>query len=783
MGSDSSKEEQNEAEPEKREITVSTEIIQEVNEFFCKSMVTQKFINPSKNPLELQIFILQKKDMIFSSFNCKIGDSLNVKSKVIKIEKAEQKYTDAIASGNAAIYVKQINESKILISMGNIPPKNEVIFISEYIHMMEPNKKFEFELFRNLPIFMGKDYNIIKNLELNGTVNIKTQNKIINIEKKILMKNLNITFEQYENDNKYIIKYEILKLPSFSWYMIDKEYIPSSKVYFNVEQNDHLSLVQESTLDPNLEIYSIQCRLTKNNSVKNKEVINPSLFIFLIDQSGSMSGYRMKVASQALILFLQSIPVGSYYQIIGFGSNFELYDKKPKEYNKENIKISLKIIEKLEANLGGTDIYSPLKYIYDNSQYYDEINLPRNIFLLTDGYINNKAETLNLIEINSSIYTIYSIGIGNDFDEDLIKNAGVIGKGNYNFCKNLDNLNSIIASEIKKCSTSTNYLVKEIKCNLDNNNLISNIYPSVIRDDYAINLYYLVKKVDKKNEKINLNIKYKESELIEKKFEISPERITKGEELIKIAINNYILKNYNLTEKQKIELALKYQIFTKDTSLFAEVEIDDKVSEKMKLQILGPKETNMINSINYDSIDKALTSISLKNDLNVNSCMCDMILENTSKEEEAEHLFNILLEQYNIEKGIKTNEKIRETKMEEKIIKEGKKEKIEEINLDNKEHIMKMINTQDFIEGCWEENSYTKKLKEKYIEEYNSIKGIKNKNIDNNTALTILIIYFINKKHPELLKDLLMIFKKAKMFIEKKTKDKYENIIKILGIN
>ena len=219
MGSDSSKEE--ETNTKKRDIRVSTEVIQEVNEFFCKSMVTQKFINPLENQLELQIFILQKKDMIFSSFNCKIGNSLNVKSKVIKIEKAEQKYTDAIASGNAAIYVKQINENKILISMGNIPPKNEVIFISEYIHLMEPNQKFEFELFRNLPIFMGKDYNIINNVELNATVNIKTQSKIINIEKKILMKNLNIISEQYENDNKYIIKYEILELPSFSWSMIN----------------------------------------------------------------------------------------------------------------------------------------------------------------------------------------------------------------------------------------------------------------------------------------------------------------------------------------------------------------------------------------------------------------------------------------------------------------------------------------------------------------------------------------------------------------------------------
>ena len=52
---------------------------------------------------------------------------------------------------------------------------------------------------------------------------------------------------------------------------------------------------------------------------------------------------------------------------------------------------------------------------------HEEIKLPRNIFLLTDGEIDNKSETLNIIYQNSSKYSIYSIGIGKYFDEDLIK--------------------------------------------------------------------------------------------------------------------------------------------------------------------------------------------------------------------------------------------------------------------------------------------------------------------------------------------------------------------------
>ena len=118
---------------------------------------------------------------------------------------------------------------------------------------------------------------------------------------------------------------------------------------------------------------------------------------------------------------------------------------------------------------------------------------------------------------------------------------------------------------------------------------------------------------------------------------------------------------------------------------------------------------------------------------------------------------------------------------EKKELNENKKEK--QVDLNGKENIMKMINTQDFIDGYQEENEYTKIIKQKYQKEFDLLKGLKNKNINDKIALTILIIYFINKEHSELLKDLIMIIKKGKIFIQKETKDNYENIIKEIGLN
>ena len=585
-------------------LKVITEIESKVNVLYSKTKVTQKFTNPTENPLELKIYVHKKQEVIFSSFNCKIGDSINVKSKVIKKEKAEKKYIDSVASGNAAIFVSDDpeNENRLIINMGNIPPKTEVIFISEFIHPIEASKKYEFEFYRNLPIFQGKDGVIYHNSELKGKINIFTENEIINVEKNILMKNLEIIEEKYQNEkkNEYVIVYQIKELPSFSWYNLD--YIPSSKIYFDLNTNNKpCAYIQESSFRDNEINYFIQYKY-KKETLNENEIINPALFIFLVDQSGSMSGTRIEIASKALKLFIQSLPAGSYYQIIGFGSDFKKYDETPKEYNKNNINKSINIIEKLSADLGGTNVAPPLRDIYNSDKIYDNINLPKNIILLTDGEAWDKKEGLELIENNSSKYTVYSIGIGNDFDEDLIKNAGILGKGNYNFCKNLDNLNSIIASEIYK---ATSPYISNIICNsnLNNYNLIKNNFvPNILRNNGIINLYYIIEKNNIKD-KIQLEIKYLDetNKNLEKIYEIIPQNIEKGEDLSKLIINNYILNNKALSEEEKIKLALGYQIFTKNTSLFAEVELSNKITEEMKLRIIGDRENNIIKQVRkYD---------------------------------------------------------------------------------------------------------------------------------------------------------------------------------------
>jgi cobalamin biosynthesis protein CobT len=67
--------------------------------------------------------------------------------------------------------------------------------------------------------------------------------------------------------------------------------------------------------------------------------ISPKLqeYIFLIDRSGSMQGEKIKLAIGALKLFLHSLPIGSKFNIVSFGTEFNMVFTESVLYNEENL--------------------------------------------------------------------------------------------------------------------------------------------------------------------------------------------------------------------------------------------------------------------------------------------------------------------------------------------------------------------------------------------------------------------------------------------------------------
>ena len=64
----------------------------------------------------------------------------------------------------------------------------------------------------------------------------------------------------------------------------------------------------------------------------------------------------MKIAKESLELLLRSLPLNSYFNIVSFGSTFEMMYPESVKLSEESLSTSLNHISKFSADLGGTEI-------------------------------------------------------------------------------------------------------------------------------------------------------------------------------------------------------------------------------------------------------------------------------------------------------------------------------------------------------------------------------------------------------------------------------------------
>uniref|UniRef100_A0A8C6WRX5 VIT domain-containing protein n=1 Tax=Neogobius melanostomus TaxID=47308 RepID=A0A8C6WRX5_9GOBI len=166
-------------------------------------------------------------------------------------------------------------------------------------------------------------------------------------------------------------------------------------------------------------------------------------FVCLLDRSGSMSGDRL----DTLLFLLKSLPLGCYFNIYSFGSSFEQIFPKSVEYKQKTMEEALKKVEKMQADLDGTEILAPLKHIYSQSCIP---NQPRQLFVFTDGEVANTKEVINLVKSNSGSQSrCFSFGIGGGASTALINGLAKEGGGYAQFITGSDQMESKVIQSLR----------------------------------------------------------------------------------------------------------------------------------------------------------------------------------------------------------------------------------------------------------------------------------------------------------------------------------------------
>lgn len=176
----------------------------------------------------------------------------------------------------------------------------------------------------------------------------------------------------------------------------------------------------------------------------------PRDIIFVLDQSGSMSGESIEQAKASLIAALKQLTSQDKFQIIRFNNQMaQLFEASLPANEKNRIKAE-KWVQQTIAE-GGTEMRPAMKAaLADRTPDSDRL---RQVIFLTDGAITNEKELFQLIKSGKGRSRIFMVGIGSAPNSYFMSRASEAGQGTFTHIGKIDEVQNKMSALFEKLRT------------------------------------------------------------------------------------------------------------------------------------------------------------------------------------------------------------------------------------------------------------------------------------------------------------------------------------------
>ncbi len=200
--------------------------------------------------------------------------------------------------------------------------------------------------------------------------------------------------------------------------------------------------------------------------------------IFVIDNSGSMSGASMDQAKEGLLLALDRLAPPDEFNIIRFDDTMELVFQDAVPANAQNVARAKRFVRSLEAN-GGTEMLPALRaaLIDNEAGNTDEV---RQVVFITDGAIGNEDELFSAIHDRLGRSRLFTVGIGSAPNAYFMTRAARLGRGAFTY---MDDVSKVAEQSAKLFAALENPVMTDLSSILPPS--ASEVFPSPLPDLYS----------------------------------------------------------------------------------------------------------------------------------------------------------------------------------------------------------------------------------------------------------------------------------------------------------
>jgi len=163
-----------------------------------------------------------------------------------------------------------------------------------------------------------------------------------------------------------------------------------------------------------------------------RELIVPKELVFVIDKSGSMRGFPIETAKEAMRLCIEGLHENDTFNLMTFCGGVGFCFEKPVPNTDENRRRALDYLASLEGS-GGTEM---MKAIHACLAGQDDPERLRVVSFMTDGYVGGDMAIVDAVRQNAGTARVFSFGIGKSVNRFLLDGIARAGRGEVHYILN-----------------------------------------------------------------------------------------------------------------------------------------------------------------------------------------------------------------------------------------------------------------------------------------------------------------------------------------------------------
>lgn len=397
--------------------------------------VTQTYRNQQNTNIEAVYTFPLPSDAVLLDLSLELNGK-TLRGTVKRAEKAEENYEDAIVDGDSAVLLKKSKLDLFTINVGNLLPNESVTVQFKYAQLHHwQGDSLRFHLPTTIaprygdPTAAGVAEHEVPEYALSVDHGFSLT---FRVEGELALADFECPSHPVRESIKNGVREFILSGGSA---LMDRDFImvakkSSQSVLDGLYAQDGEEYVALASFHPVL----------PEDSTESARCVK-----LVVDCSGSMSGDSIDQAKEALHEILSSLRANDYFNLITFGSNYNLFFPELVPAKANNIKKASQFVDRIDADMGGTEIGAALEAAYKCGS----INgLSSDLLLITDGQVWDDERVIATAQ--KSGHRIFSVGVSSAVSEGFVRRISELTSGACELVSPRENMSERIVRHFRR---------------------------------------------------------------------------------------------------------------------------------------------------------------------------------------------------------------------------------------------------------------------------------------------------------------------------------------------